>query len=31
MMLTEETAVPAAALPIPELRDHLRLGTGFAR
>jgi uncharacterized phiE125 gp8 family phage protein len=29
-MLTEETTVPAAALPIQVLRDHLRLGTGFA-
>lgn len=30
MMLVEETAVPAAALPVGALRDHLRLGTGFA-
>lgn len=30
MMLNEETAVPAAALPLAEFRDHLRLGTGFA-
>jgi uncharacterized phiE125 gp8 family phage protein len=30
MMLVEETAVPALALPIGALRDHLRLGTGFA-
>lgn len=30
MMLIEETAVPAGALPIAEFRDHLRLGTGFA-
>ena len=30
MMLNEETAVPLAALPIAEFRDHLRLGTGFA-
>ncbi len=30
MMLTEETAVPAAALPVQALKDHLRLGTGFA-
>ncbi len=30
MMLTEQTAVPAAALPIQEFKDHLRLGTGFA-
>jgi uncharacterized phiE125 gp8 family phage protein len=30
MMLNEVTAVPAAALPVAEFRDHLRLGTGFA-
>ncbi len=30
MMLTEQTTVPAAALPVQPLRDHLRLGTGFA-
>jgi uncharacterized phiE125 gp8 family phage protein len=30
MMLTEQTAVPTAALPIQEFKDHLRLGTGFA-
>ena len=30
MMLVEETVVPAAALPVAVLRDHLRLGTGFA-
>ena len=30
MMLSEETAVPEAALPLDELRAHLRLGTGFA-
>lgn len=30
MMLNEETAVPSAALPVAEFRDHLRLGTGFA-
>ncbi|MBW6505577.1 MAG: hypothetical protein K0B00_02370 [Rhodobacteraceae bacterium] len=30
MMLIEETAVPAGALPMAEFRDHLRLGTGFA-
>jgi uncharacterized phiE125 gp8 family phage protein len=29
MMLTEEAAVPAAALPVGELRDQLRLGSGF--
>ncbi len=29
MMLTEVTAVPAAALPVSQFRDHLRLGTGF--
>lgn len=30
MMLSEQTAVPAAVLPIQEFKDHLRLGTGFA-
>ena len=30
MMLTEETAVPAAALPVEGFKAHLRLGTGFA-
>ena len=30
MMLVEETTVPAAALPVAEFKDHLRLGTGFA-
>ena len=30
MMLTEQTAVPAAALPVQALKDHLRLGSGFA-
>ena len=30
MMLTEETPVPAAALPVEEMKDHLRLGSGFA-
>lgn len=30
MMLIEETAVPAEALPVAEFRSHLRLGTGFA-
>jgi uncharacterized phiE125 gp8 family phage protein len=29
MMLTEETMVPVAALPVQELKDHLRLGSGF--
>ncbi|MEM9250086.1 MAG: hypothetical protein AAGB05_15505 [Pseudomonadota bacterium] len=29
MMLTEVMAVPAAALPVSQFRDHLRLGTGF--
>jgi len=30
MMLTEQTGVPQAALPVQEFKDHLRLGTGFA-
>jgi uncharacterized phiE125 gp8 family phage protein len=30
MMLVEQTAVPSSALPIEALRDHLRLGSGFA-
>lgn len=30
MMLVEETTVQAAALPIAEFKDHLRLGTGFS-
>jgi uncharacterized phiE125 gp8 family phage protein len=30
MMLSEETVVPMAALPIQALKDHLRLGTGFS-
>lgn len=30
MMLIELTAVPLAALPVQALKDHLRLGTGFA-
>ncbi|GAB1363708.1 hypothetical protein MASR1M32_29440 [Rhodobacter sp.] len=30
MMLTELTAVPGAALPVAALRDHLRMGAGFA-
>lgn len=29
MVLSEETTVPREALPLAELRDHLRLGTGF--
>ncbi len=30
MMLTEQTAVPVEALPVQAMKDHLRLGTGFA-
>ncbi|MDZ4093314.1 MAG: hypothetical protein U1D35_00195 [Paracoccaceae bacterium] len=30
MMLIEQTTVPVAALPVQALKDHLRLGTGFA-
>ncbi|MFC3058329.1 head-tail connector protein [Paenirhodobacter populi] len=30
MFLKELTAVPETALPVGALRDHLRLGTGFA-
>ncbi|MGA0539263.1 head-tail connector protein [Neotabrizicola sp. VNH66] len=30
MMLTEVTGVPDAALPVQALKDHLRLGSGFA-
>ncbi|MBA3910617.1 MAG: hypothetical protein C0524_12195 [Rhodobacter sp.] len=30
MMLTEETPVLTAALPLAELKDHLRMGSGFA-
>ncbi len=30
MMLTEVTAVPQGALPLQALKDHLRLGSGFA-
>ncbi|NEY89298.1 head-tail connector protein [Tabrizicola oligotrophica] len=30
MMLTEITTVPGASLPVQALKDHLRLGTGFA-
>lgn len=28
-MLSEETVVPVAALPVQALKDHLRLGSGF--
>jgi uncharacterized phiE125 gp8 family phage protein len=30
MILIEQTTVPSAALPIAALKEHLRLGTGFA-
>lgn len=30
MMLSELTAVPPAALPLADFKDHLRLGKGFA-
>lgn len=30
MILVELAEVPASALPLPRLRDHLRLGSGFA-
>ena len=30
MMLTEQTSVPVEALPVQVMKDHLRLGTGFA-
>ncbi len=30
MTLTEITPIPLAALPLAELRDHLRLSSGFA-
>lgn len=30
MILVELTPVPAALLPVAELKQHLRLGTGFA-
>lgn len=30
MMLVEETQVPSEALPVAALRQHLRLGSGFA-
>lgn len=29
-MLTEVTAVPSGALPVQALKEHLRLGSGFA-
>jgi uncharacterized phiE125 gp8 family phage protein len=30
MMLTEQTTVSGAALPVQALKDHLRLGSGFS-
>jgi uncharacterized phiE125 gp8 family phage protein len=30
MMLTEETPVPVGALPVEEMKHHLRMGSGFA-
>ncbi len=30
MMLIEQTSVPQAAVPVAELKAHLRLGTGFS-
>ena len=30
MMLTEETIVPTAALPVTLFKEHLRLGSGFS-
>jgi len=30
MILTELTSVPAAALPVTEFKQHLRMGTGFS-
>lgn len=30
MMLIEQTTVPGTALPVRALKDHLRLGSGFA-
>ena len=30
MMLSELTSVPQAALPVEEMKDHLRMGSGFA-
>ncbi len=29
-MLIEQTSVPVGALPVAEMKSHLRLGTGFA-
>ena len=29
-MVFDETTVPGAALPVQVLKDHLRLGSGFA-
>jgi uncharacterized phiE125 gp8 family phage protein len=29
-MLVEQTTVPAAALPVAQFKDHMRLGSGFA-
>lgn len=30
MMLVEETTVPQSALPVAQMRDHIRLGSGFS-
>jgi uncharacterized phiE125 gp8 family phage protein len=30
MILSEQSSVPVAALPVQEMKNHLRLGTGFA-
>ncbi|MBE0414654.1 head-tail connector protein [Yoonia sp.] len=30
MMLIEKTTVPLSALPVAQLKDHMRLGSGFA-
>ncbi|MGL5010998.1 MAG: head-tail connector protein [Paracoccaceae bacterium] len=30
MMLIEQTSVPVGALPVQDMKNHLRLGTGFA-
>ena len=30
MMLVEETTVPQSALPVAQLKDHMRLGSGFS-
>ena len=30
MTLTEITGVPTAALPLAQLKDHLRMGSGFS-